>query len=145
MKKYFRAMVLTLALLLSVAAFAACGMSNNPKKTQKALEKNNYTVESIIGDNNLDAQAKLDSMSDEMQITAGELVAVLSATKADESGEFLTVYYFKDGYAANRYWDANREQLNAVKEKYKDADGFEIKKLGSVVYYGTKQAIMDAM
>ena len=145
MIKFFRAILPATALLITVASLAACGMSNNPKKTQKALEKHNYVVETILGDNDLDAQAELDGMSDEMNITAGELVAMLSATKEDESGEFLTVYYFKDGYVANKYWDSNREQLNAIKERYKNVDGFEMKKVGSVVYYGTRQAIADAM
>lgn len=149
MKRYGTTFVLTLTLALVLAIFAACGISNNPKATKQSLEEKDYTVQAVIGDNDLDAQAQLDSLSDEMDITSGELVAMISATKGtteqDVPENFIYIYYFKDGTVANRFWDSNQTELNELKSTYKDADGFQVKKMGSVVYFGTKQAIMDAM
>lgn len=149
MKKYISSFALVLTVIFVIAALAACGISNNPKATKEALEDKNYTVEAILGDNDLDAQARLDSMSDEMNITAGELVAVISATKGDVEHDmpenFIYIYYFKDGNAANKFWNGNTEQIEEMKEQYKDYDGFEVNKEGSVVYFGTKQAVKDAM
>lgn len=149
MKKIIRTVFLVMAMALAVYALVACGISNNPKKTKDALEDKQYTVETIIGDNDLDAQAELDSMSDEMHITAGDLVAMLAAYKGgtdDMAQDFIYIYYFKDGSVANKFWDANKKQIEDLgATEYKDVEGFEIKKQGSVVYFGTKQAISDAM
>ena len=148
MKKYTKLFALVSVMILAVLSLAACGLSNNPKKTQEALEKRNYTVETIIGDSDIDSQAELDSMSDEMSLSAGELVAMLAAYKEkeeDEVSDFIYIYYFKDGKVANKFWDENQQQLSELKTEYKDAEGFEINKSGSVVYFGTKQAIEDCM
>lgn len=149
MKKYICVIALMLALTFAVAAFAACGMSNNPKATKKTLEEKDYTVEAIIGDNDLDAQAELDAMSDEMKVTAGELVAVISAVKGEVNDDvpenFIYIYYFKDSVSANKFWNANTDEINGLSETYKSADGFDVRKDGSVVYFGTRQAIGDAM
>ena len=149
MKKYVKIVTLALALVLALAALTACGMSNNPKKTKKALESRDYTVEVIIGDGDLEAQAELDSYADEMNLTAGELVAMLTASKGEAENDvpenFIYIYYVKDSKSANKFWDSNQEQIEKTKETYKDAKGFEMKKSGSVVYFGTKQAINDAM
>lgn len=148
MNRHIKIMTIVLALAMAVATLVSCGMSNDPKKTKEALEEKNYTVEAIIGDNDLDAQAELDSMSDEMHITAGELVAVISATKGNVENDlpenFIYIYYFKDSKTANKFWDENQEDIGNIKSEYKDAEGFEVKKEGSVVYFGTAQAIKDA-
>lgn len=146
MKKYCKVAALALVLLIVVAVAAACGMSNNPNKVKSALEGKQYNVESVIGDNDLDAQAELDSLSDEMGITAGELVAMITATKGEEqdSREFIYIYYFKDSVVADKFWNVNQVKLNELKTQYKDTDGFEINKEGSVVYFGTARAIKDA-
>lgn len=142
--KHIRSAALALTMILVVAALAACGMSNNPKATKEALETKGYEVESVIGDNDLEAQAQLDGMSDEMHITAGELVAMIAAVKGeDDAAEFIYIYYFKDSAVANRFWDSNQKELNDLKEEYKDFEDFELKKDGSVVYFSTKQAVKD--
>ena len=58
MRRYIKTLTLALALVLTIAVLAACGMSNNPKKTKASLEEKQYTVETVIGDNDLDAQAE---------------------------------------------------------------------------------------
>lgn len=147
MKKYAKLLTLALAAVLTLTLLAACGMSNNPKKKQAALEEKGYEVEAVIGDNDLEAQAELDSMSDEMSLTAGELVALIAATKSNETDDvtdFIYIYFFKDGDVANRFWNSNQEQLDDLKDEYKDTADFRLKKEGSMVYFGTAQAIEDA-
>ncbi len=148
MKRHITLLALVSIVALVAVALTACGMSNNPKATKQTLEEKNYSVEATIGDNDLEAQAELDSMSDEMKITAGELVAMIAATKGgagqDTAENFVYIYYFKDSKVADKFWTANKTELDALKTEYKDFDGFEIGKDGSVVYFGTKQAIKDA-
>lgn len=147
MNKFSKTFAVMLVFVLAIAALVACGVSNNPKKAQQTLEDKGYTVETIIGDNDLEAQDELDSMSDEMHISAGELVALLSAVKGDgdQTDDFLYIYYFKDGATANRFWDANQTELDQLKEEYKDFDNFRLAKKGSLIYFGTQQAISDVM
>ena len=59
--------------------------------------------------------------------------------------DFIYIYYFKDGMVADKFWKANGQQLDDLKEEYKTVDGFKVDRAGSVVYFGTEQAIRDAM
>lgn len=148
MNRFIKVAALVLIAAFGLFAFTACGLSNNPKKTKEALEEKQYTVETIIGDNDPDAQAELDSMSDEMSITAGDLVAMLAAYKGESDDmpqDFIYIYYFKDGNVADKFWNSNGQQLDELKQEYKTVEGFKVDRAGSVVYFGTEQAIRDAM
>lgn len=125
--------------------FVACGPTKDPVKAKKALEDAGYEVYALIASNGDKEKEELDESAQYYELDNGVFVAMIEAFKGSESdGDFIFLYYFKDSKAADKFWDAGKEDIEA-EVKYYEENGMEVlcKKSGSIVYVGTEQAIKD--
>lgn len=149
MKKALKILSAALIVVLAIGLLVACGPSKDPAKAKKALEDAGYEVEAIIASNSDEEKEALDQMAQDSDLEAGDVEAMVAATKSEEAediGDFIYIYYFKDGDVANKFWDAHKEDLEKTVESYKEEIGKDVKyeKSGSIIYMGTEQAIKDA-
>ena len=131
MKKVLKVLSLALVAALSMMVLASCGLSTNPEKTKKTLEKNGYEV----------GLAEADDIAEFLELFEmgdGDIKAVLSAVKT-ETGDRITILYCKNADAAKKLND------NGVfRTMFLPPSGGEKGREGSLLYVGSKQAIKDA-
>ncbi len=146
MKKRIATLIAVMALVAVLAACLVACMPSDPAKAEENLKAEGYDVTLIEED-----------LGDGM-------VALLRAEKEDDS---ITIYYFDDKDAANKYWEdeemddyeAQKEEgLKELEQMYKedllDKDEYEemkksiedakVKKQGKIIYAGTSAAIKAA-
>ena len=146
MKKRIATLIAVMALVAVLAACLVACMPSDPAKAEENLKAEGYDVTLIEED-----------LGDGM-------VALLRAEKEDDS---ITIYYFDDKDAANKYWEdeemddyeAQKEEgLKELEQMYKedllDKDEYEemkkliedakVKKQGKIIYTGTSAAIKAA-
>lgn len=129
MKKFTKILALTLVLVMSVVLLASCAAPNkDPEKAKAALEENGYKVVLV------DKTAGLIYEDLDVQITA-----------FDDDDNAIFIYYFKNKDAANDAWDDIEKEIEELKEEAKEED-VEIvaKKSGTMIYFGTKDAVKAA-
>ena len=150
MKKWLKIIALSLALIMSVMAFAACDNgkddddekketavpNSDPDKAEEALEDADYEVYTM---DSADELAFLEE-------TFGEgIEAYISATKVGEDEELedaIVIIYYEDEDAAADAYDTVEEFMEMELEEVDltvtmDTDG-------NMIWYGTKDAIKAA-
>ena len=126
MKKIiFKAVALGL-LTVMICAFSACSNISNPNKTVKALEEAGYVVVYNDGEGEFDAAT----------LPKGAKASIM----AYKGKENIHIIYYEDAATADAAW----EDVNQIADFHKDQEGFVCEKSGSVIYYGTEQALEDA-
>ena len=149
MKKWLKIIALSLALIMSVMALAACGNdkdddekketavpNSDPAKAEEALEDADYEVYTM---DSADELAFLEG-------TFGEgIEAYISATKVGEDEELedaIVIIYYEDEDAAADAYDTVEEFMEMELD---DVDlTITMDTDGNMIWYGTKQAIKDA-
>ena len=134
MKKFTKIMAVALVAVLALAALVACGPASDPKKAAQALKDNGYAVVSVIGADGTLSQAALDVTAKAAGLEAGDIIATVTATSGSES---ISITYFKNASVASKYWKENKDSMP-------EKEGWVGKQSGSMIYYGTEQAVKDA-
>ena len=158
MKKKVKNFILVLITILSLTLLVACGgggsttdsekpdggavvdqdevyngPNTDPKKAKATLEKNGYEVELI------DNEEAFAYMTIKFELEDGDLKAYLEAYNY-ETGDFINMFYCKNESVANALWDND-----IVKAEREDLDDGQIyQKFGSIICFGTEQAVKDA-
>lgn len=132
MKKFVKVTAVALVAVMALALLVACGPASDPDKALAALKENGYTA---------------------TKVSAGSyegLTAVVTGTKGLLSGllgggdvQFITIFYFESSKAANEAW-ADIQEVAGKDSNKKDDSDWVVEKSGSMIYYGTKQAVKDA-
>ena len=130
MKRIISAVLVCILMVGCVFALASCGGPNkDPKKAAEALEDAKYMVE----------------LEDEFEEDS-KIEAMIEAFSEDGKN-FVSIVYYADADDAKEAYDEAKENLDDMKELYKElgieAD-IEIGKSGKVVWMGTKDAIKAA-
>ena len=125
MKKFAKIMAVVLVAAMALAVLVACGPASDPDKAKAALEANGYTA---------------------VNLPTGGIAgvkAIVSGTKGLLSGnaQTITIYYFNDADAANDAWEEIKQKSDS---EGKDKSDWVIAKSGTMIYYGTSQAVKDA-
>ena len=138
MNKLVRILCAVLVAVTLCATLASCGgPSKNREKAVEALKAADY----IVTDDTKGAPAlfKLQEIDLDAHVTATKF------TKDDEGNavtEHVSIYYFADAENAKK---AMEKIADDEKDQKQDNDRWiSATRSGSVVYYGTKQAIKDA-
>ncbi len=116
-----------IAIVAIVAIMTACLCACNAESITKKLEKKGYVVEAVSSTELKAARALM-----EKEGYKGGLEWVVGASNGDES---VLVYKYEKASDA-------RKDYKEAKEGGKYA---EVKLVGSVIFYGTKQGVKDAM
>lgn len=137
MKKFAKIAALILVVVMSVALLVACAPNSDPDKAGDALKKNGYTT-TVVKDAALLSAAELLLGCDR-----GDIVARVkgSTTDADKNFQTVTIYYFRDSAAANKFYDKVKSESD---KESKDQSNWIVGKSGAMVYYGTDAAIKAA-
>ena len=146
MKRFLALFLAALMLFSCVFVFAACDKdddkddkkkeavpNSDPEKAKEALEEAGYTVQYT-------------------DVGVGGIKAAITATKADEDAEkpdFIYITYYEDKDAANTAWEEAQDSIDEAKAMYatmigRDESEIVIKKSGTMIYIGTKDAIKAA-
>lgn len=132
MKKILSAILVCVLMVGCVLTLVSCGGPNKDyKEAVKALEDADYEVYVLEGD----AAAALFEGCE----------AMVTASNEDEKG--LMIYYFKDADSAADAYDKIEEQFNAMKDLAEEMDeefDYKLKRAGSMIWYGDKEAIKAA-
>lgn len=132
MKKFTKILALTLVLVMSVVMLASCGGPNaDPDKAVDALKDNGYEA----------SQDKRMVPVLSALIGIEKLESVVSAVKADDEFDAITIFYFEDKAAANDAWDKVEDYIN---DEIDDDADWIVKKSGAMIYAGSKDAIKAA-
>ena len=124
-KSITKIIALSLVAVMMCFALASCGAPNkNPEKAKAALEKAGYTVQYT------------EANPDEAEGVTGVLVAT---EKDSENGVYII--YFESASAAKDAWKDAKDEINELAKEQKD---FVAKQSGSMIYYGTKDAVKAA-
>ena len=134
MKKFAKITAVALVAVLALAALVACGPASDPKKAEKALKDNGYTVVAVVGADGALVQAGLDIVAKAAGLEAGDITATVEATKGSET---ISITYFASASAAKTFWDKNKDNIT-------EKEGWVTKRSGSMIYTGTEQAVKDA-
>ena len=122
-----------IAIVAIVAIMTACLCACNAESITKKLEKKGYTcVSSESDDKDSSTELKAARALMEKEGYKGGLEWVVGASNGDES---VLVYKYEKASDA-------RKDYKEAKEGGKYA---EVKLVGSVIFYGTKQGVKDAM
>ena len=133
MKKLLKITALSLALLMMVLTLASCGAPNkDPAKAKAALEGNGYVV--TLKDGKL-----VEIVASALGID--DLDAQIVAVSKEDIDDYITIYYFETKDAANAAWEKIEEEAD---EKMKDEEDVVLKKSGTMIYYGSKNAVKAA-
>lgn len=137
MKKLVKVMALVMIVAMSLTLFVSCGPNSDPDKAGEALKKNGYST-TIAKD-----AASLTAIEVLLGCDRGDLVARVKGSTLDEDKKLqtVTIYYFKDGSAANKFYDKVKTESD---KESKDQSSWIIAKSGAMVYYGTNAAIKAA-
>lgn len=125
MKKIIKILALVLVATLSLAALVACGMPKDPEKAKKNLEDNGYEAGIIDGDD-------LDDFIAIFGLEKGDIEAIVSAAKADDSNDRIVIVYCKDSSVVEKVLGNN-----AMLPPNQGAKGSS----GSICWSGSKAAI----
>ena len=146
MKRFLALFLAALMLFSCVFVFAACDKdddkddkkkeavpNSDPEKAKEALEEAGYTVQYT-------------------DVGVDGIKAAIMATKADEDAEksdFIAITYYEDKDAANTAWEEAQDQIDGAKAMYATMTGRKeseivVKKSGTMIYVGTKDAIKAA-
>ena len=133
MKKLLKITALSLAMLMMVLTLASCGAPNkDPAKAKAALEENGYIV--TLKDGKL-----VEIVASALGID--DLDAQIVAVSKEDIDDYITIYYFETKDAANAAWEKIEEEAD---EKMKDEEDVVLKKSGTMIYYGSKNAVKAA-
>ena len=131
MKKLVKISALALVLIMMVAVFASCAApAKDPKDAKKALEDAGYEVTLIDGD-----------MAAMIGVKGLEAAIMAYSEENEDDGVFI--YYFEDKDAANEAWEDIEKEVEELKKANEDVE-FIVKKSGTMIWYGTKDAIKAA-
>lgn len=130
MKKFVKVTAVVLVAIMALAMLVACGPASDPDKALAALKKNGYTATKVSTGN-------YEGLTAVVVGTKG----LLSSLLGGEDAQFISIFYFESSKAANAAWEEIKAESD--KEKLDDTD-WVIAKSGSIIYYGTKQAVKDA-
>ena len=134
MKTFAKVLALALVAVMMCAALVSCGGPNaDPEKAAKALEEAGYEVHYT-------------------EVGAAGIKAAVVAVKLDEEAEkadFINITYYEDKEAANTAWDEAQDEIDEAKASMAEMYGCEeseivIKKSGTMIYVGTKDAVKAA-
>jgi len=130
MKRIISAVLVCILMVGCVFALASCGGPNkDPEAAKKALEDADYIVEL---EDEFDEDSKLE--------------AAIEAYSEDGKN-LIEIYYFADAKDAKEAYDEAKENLDDMKELYKELGieaEIELGKSGKMVWMGTKDAIKAA-
>lgn len=135
MKKFAKITAVVLVAVMALAVLVACGPASDPKKAEKALKDNGYTVVAVIGADGALVQAGLDAIAVAAGLEKGDIIATVTANKGSDG---ISITYFKSASAAKSFWNDKKDDLE------KKEDDWVVKCSGSIIYAGTKQAVKDA-
>lgn len=130
MKKLVKVTAVALVAVMALTLLVACGPASNPDKALAALKENGYTATKI-------SAGSYEGLTAVVTGTKG----LFSALFGGDDVQFITIFYFESSKAANDAWDAIKAESN--KEQL-DGSDWVVEKSGSMIYYGTKQAVKDA-
>ena len=134
MKKTLRLLAISLVLVTLVTALASCGgPAKDPDDALAALKANEYVA------------VKSDVLVTTALAVAGvkNVDAVVSGSATiDDKFETITILYFEDKDAANEAWE--NAQKYATDKKDEKAESWVVKKSGTMIYFGTPNAIKAA-
>lgn len=131
MKKLVKISALALVLIMMVAVFASCAApAKDPKDAKNALEDAGYEVTLIDGD-----------MAAAVGVKGLEAAIMAFDPENDDEGVFI--YYFEDKDAANDAWEDIEKEVEELQKENEDVE-FVLKKSGTMIWYGTKDAIKAA-
>ena len=126
-KNIFRIISFVLMTVVSCAFLSACSPLSDSDKTSESLEAAGYSVIYNTGEGEANAAA----------LPQGAKATIL----AYNGNEFINITYYEDAETAEEAWDAVLQSTQEIQKNYED---FVCEKSGSVIYYGTEQALKDA-
>lgn len=142
MKKFSKVLACMLVTVFTLLAFVACAPNSDPEKAKAGLDDAGYTTVLITSDNFFSSTA-LSGYEEAFDCERGDIVAVLTGIKGGEdSGELITVIYFKDASACKSAWEKAEPYFED--ENDDDDSDFTVKKSGKMIYAGTEAAIKAA-
>ncbi len=143
MKKFSKVLACMLVTVFTLLAFVACAPNSDPKKAKESLDDAGYTTVLVTSDNLL-SSAALSGYESAFGCERGDIVAVLTGVKGgDDSGELITIVYFKDASACKSAWEKAESYFEDENDDDDDSD-FTVKKSGKMIYAGTEAAIKAA-
>ncbi|MCM1290164.1 MAG: hypothetical protein NC132_05410 [Corallococcus sp.] len=121
MKKLTKIFALVVVCALAVTALVACGSDPVPNtdydEAKANLKKNGYSVTAVkSGDEG--SESLIESVITSQNIKAEDFEAYISA-KADKTADLISMYWFKNAEAANKYYEDCKKNMEAGKEELK--------------------------
>lgn len=133
MKRPLKLTALSLAMLMMIFTLVSCmGPAKDPEKAKAALEENGY-VATLKNGKLVEVVA--------MALGIDDLDAQITAISKEDIDDFITIYYFETKDAADAAWDKVKKEAD---DEGKDNDNFVCKKSGSIIYFGTENAVKAA-
>lgn len=135
MKNAIKIFALIMAVVICTVMLVSCSPASDPDDALAALKDNGYI-------------ASKDSTA--VPIALGvlgvkDIDSVVAGTKkVDDKVEVITIVYFKSKDAAKAAWETVEEYAQDKEDDSNNNSDFVIKKSGSMIYFGTEDAIKAA-
>ncbi len=145
MKKFLTS-ILILTIVFSVTlSFASCGISDNYAEVKEQFEEENYEV--YVYDSDDYYYTYMEVLFDELNISVDGINRILFAAKSTKNNENSVFVFFCDDKKSAKALEEgidnaiDKEDAQDFLETYKLQSDTKIKRSGSVVAFGNKEAM----